>query len=209
LNPGYETLKGSMLNMMVAGTESAVLMVESEANEMTEDEMLGGSIGSATRKCRRSSHAVAALAARSGQGSLGLAGGGERTRSLQDPPCHAAIEDGSGRGVPHLRQNGAPGRSVGAADRKPSQHCLATEGRGLTAQTTSPTPFGRVEKDLVRQRVLNGEPRIDGRDLRTVRPIEVEVGVLPKAHGSALFTRGETQALVVATLGHTARCGAD
>ena len=61
--------------------------------------------------------------------------------------------------------------------------------------------FGKVEKDLVRQRVLNGEPRIDGRDLRTVRPIEVEVGVLPKAHGSALFTRGETQALVVATLG--------
>ena len=61
--------------------------------------------------------------------------------------------------------------------------------------------FSKVEKDLVRQRVLNGEPRIDGRDLRTVRPIEVEVGVLPKAHGSALFTRGETQALVVATLG--------
>jgi polyribonucleotide nucleotidyltransferase len=61
--------------------------------------------------------------------------------------------------------------------------------------------FSKVEKDLVRQQVLNGEPRIDGRDLRTVRPIEVEVGVLPKAHGSALFTRGETQALVVATLG--------
>ena len=61
--------------------------------------------------------------------------------------------------------------------------------------------FGKVEKDLVRNRVLNGEPRIDGRDLRTVRPIAVDVGVLPKTHGSALFTRGETQAIVVATLG--------
>ena len=76
---------------------------------------------------------------------------------------------------------------------------LATEDSAFGADDVSDT-FGRVEKDLVRQRVLNGEPRIDGRDLRTVRPIEVEVGVLPKAHGSALFTRGETQALVVATL---------
>ena len=61
--------------------------------------------------------------------------------------------------------------------------------------------FGKLEKQIVRQRVLNGEPRIDGRDLRKVRPISIEVGMLPKAHGSALFTRGETQAIVVATLG--------
>ena len=61
--------------------------------------------------------------------------------------------------------------------------------------------FGKVEKSLVRNQVLDGSPRIDGRDLKTVRPINVEVGVLPKTHGSALFTRGETQAVVVATLG--------
>jgi polyribonucleotide nucleotidyltransferase len=84
--------------------------------------------------------------------------------------------------------------------RKKAVEQLATDESAFGADDVSDT-FGRVEKDLVRQRVLNGEPRIDGRDLRTVRPIEVEVGVLPKAHGSALFTRGETQALVVATLG--------
>ena len=74
------------------------------------------------------------------------------------------------------------------------------EGADVSADDISDI-FGKVEKDMVRQRVLNGEPRIDGRDLRTVRPIAVEVGMLPKTHGSALFTRGETQAIVVATLG--------
>ena len=103
-------------------------------------------------------------------------------------------------------------KPIASATRWTAKRKLAKSRRGVVEQLAGGDAaayagddvadmFGKVEKDLVRQRVLNGEPRIDGRDLRTVRPIEVEVGVLPKAHGSALFTRGETQALVVATLG--------
>ena len=195
LNPGYETLKGSMLNMMVAGTESAVLMVESEANEMTEDEMLGGVLFG-HQEMQAIINAVAELAQIAGKEAWDWQAP-EKDESLQDAVSSAIKAD---LGEAYRISDKMERQVAVSALRKKAVEQLATDESAFGADDVSDT-FGRVEKDLVRQRVLNGEPRIDGRDLRTVRPIEVEVGVLPKAHGSALFTRGETQALVVATLG--------
>ena len=195
LNPGYEALKGSMLNMMVAGTESAVLMVESEANEMTEDEMLGGVLFG-HEEMQAIINAVAELAQIAAR-SLGLAGT-EKGRVIAR--CCFFSDQAADLGEAYRISDKMERQAAVSALRNKAVEQLATEDSAFGADDVSDT-FGRVEKDLVRQRVLNGEPRIDGRDLRTVRPIEVEVGVLPKAHGSALFTRGETQALVVATLG--------
>ncbi len=195
LNPGYEALKGSMLNMMVAGTESAVLMVESEANEMTEDEMLGGVLFG-HQEMQAIINAVAELAQIAGKEAWDWQAP-EKDESLQDAVSSAIKAD---LGEAYRISDKMERQAAVSALRNKAVEQLATEDSAFGADDVSDT-FGRVEKDLVRQRVLNGEPRIDGRDLRTVRPIEVEVGVLPKAHGSALFTRGETQALVVATLG--------
>ena len=195
LNPGYEALKGSMLNMMVAGTESAVLMVESEANEMTEDEMLGGVLFG-HQEMQAIINAVAELAQIAGKEAWDWQAP-EKDESLQDAVSSAIKAD---LGEAYRISDKMERQAAVSALRNKVVEQLATEDSAFGADDVSDT-FGRVEKDLVRQRVLNGEPRIDGRDLRTVRPIEVEVGVLPKAHGSALFTRGETQALVVATLG--------
>jgi polyribonucleotide nucleotidyltransferase len=196
LNPGYAALKDSRLNMVVAGTESAVLMVESEAQELTEDQMLGGVLF--------------------GHDSMQIA-----IKAIKD----LAAEAGKPRWeVPVAPQNDALTTAVselvkadlGAAyrttDKQERQTKIsALRNRAIETLAGGDAPqfsaadvdgfFGKLEKQIVRQRVLNGEPRIDGRDLRKVRPISIEVGILPKAHGSALFTRGETQAIVVATLG--------
>jgi polyribonucleotide nucleotidyltransferase len=196
LNPSYSVLKESLLNMVVAGTESAVLMVESEAKQLTEDEMLGAVLF-AHAEMQVVVKAVKELAAEAGkpkwnwspeapnQELLDAIGGEVRTELGQA----YRITDKQERvtRISELRRKALA--ALAAADQAKYSSDEVAEG------------FGKVEKKLVRERVLNGEPRIDGRDLRTVRPISVEVGMLPKTHGSALFTRGETQAIVVATLG--------
>ena len=195
LNPGYETLKESMLNMTVAGTESAVLMVESEAKEMTEDEMLGAVLFG-HQEMQAIIKAVAELAIQAGKEAWDWQAAA-KDESLQERVASAIKTDlGEAYRISDKMERQAAVSSL----RQKAVEQIAVEDANYSSDEVSDT-FAQVEKDLVRQRVLNGEPRIDGRDLRTVRPIEVEVGVLPKAHGSALFTRGETQALVVATLG--------
>ncbi|HCD27189.1 MAG TPA: polyribonucleotide nucleotidyltransferase [Gammaproteobacteria bacterium] len=195
LNPGYETLKESMLSMTVAGTESAVLMVESEAKEMTEDEMLGAVLFG-HQEMQAIIKAVAELAAEAGKEAWDWQAAA-KDESLQESVASAIKAD---LGEAYRISDKMERQTAVSALRHKAVEQLAGDDAQYSSDDVSDT-FARVEKDLVRQRVLNGEPRIDGRDLRTVRPIEVEVGVLPKAHGSALFTRGETQALVVATLG--------
>ena len=195
LNPGYETLKESMLSMTVAGTESAVLMVESEAKEMTEDEMLGAVLFG-HQEMQAIIKAVADLAAEAGKEAWDWQAAA-KDESLQESVASAIKAD---LGEAYRISDKMERQTAVSALRHKAVEQLAGDDAQYSSDDVSDT-FARVEKDLVRQRVLNGEPRIDGRDLRTVRPIEVEVGVLPKAHGSALFTRGETQALVVATLG--------
>jgi len=196
LNPDYKTLATSELDMVVAGTQDAVLMVESEAKELPEDIMLGAVLF-AHQEMQVVVQACAELARDAGK----------QRWDWQAPVINAELKTA-------VEQNFA--ESIGIAYRitdKAKRYArlselrtqaiaeLVKEETGISADDVKDI-FGRVESNLVRSRIVAGEPRIDGRDNKTVRPIEVEVGVLPKAHGSALFTRGETQALVIATLGN-------
>ena len=195
LNPGHEALAGSALNMVVAGTESAVLMVESEANELSEDQMLGGVLYG-HQEMRPVIAAIDELAAEAGKPKWAFA-----------PP---ALPDSLAAGVEQAARERIQS-AYRVRDKKQRQDAVrsarddvAADLAGMDeafAQDDVVEAFHKLEKQVVRESVLAGEPRIDGRDATTVRPIDVEVGVLPKTHGSALFQRGETQAIVVATLG--------
>ena len=196
LNPGYDVLATSDLNMTVAGTSGAVLMVESEAKELTEDQMLGAVLF-AHQEMQAIITAVAELASEVGKPAWDWQPEAKDESLLAQVESAVKSELGDAYRISDKMERQDRVRAL--LDSALEQ--LAGADTGAPSADDVAGMFGKVEKDLVRQRVLNGEPRIDGRDLRTVRPIEVEVGVLPKAHGSALFTRGETQALVVATLG--------
>ena len=194
LNPSIEELKESDLTMMVAGTRAAVLMVESEAKELTEDQMLGAVIFG-HMEMQVVIDNIDQLVAKAGKPKWAFQAP-EKNQPLVsavDAHCHAALGEAyriTDKQQRYARIGQLRGEAVAA---------LSGEGRfdGKAVEET----FGELESQIVRNRVLNGEPRIDGRDLRTVRPITIEVGVLPKTHGSAIFTRGETQAIVATTLG--------
>lgn len=197
LNPGYAKLLTSELDMVVAGTRDAVLMVESEANELPEDIMLGAVLF-AHQELQAIIKTIDELVKDAGKPRW------EWTPVAQNEELKAAIEKEFGESI------GAAYRITNKAKRYDSlselrnqaveQH--ASEEKGVSADDVKGI-FSQLEKNIVRSRIVAGEPRIDGRDTKTVRQLQVEVGVLPKVHGSALFTRGETQALVVATLGST------
>ena len=196
LNPGYEMLEESKLNMMVAGTDAAVLMVESEADELTEDQMLGAVLF-AHQEMQVAIEAINALAAEAGKPAW----------DWQPPEADATLTESVERSVKadlgeayRITDKMERQAKVGELRKSVVEALAGGDDAQFSADDVSDA-FYKVEKSLVRQRVINGEPRIDGRDLRTVRPIFVETGILPKAHGSALFTRGETQAIVAATLG--------
>ena len=196
LNPSYARLAESKLDMVVAGTADAVLMVESEADQLTEDQMLGAVLY-AHQEMQIVIKAVRELAAEAGKPSW----------DWQPAPLNeallAAVENQAGQDL------GEAYRIIDKADRyaRVSEiraacvDALAAE-QGFSADEVKDY-FKKLEKSLVRKRILSGEARIDGRDKHTVRPIACEVDILPKAHGSALFTRGETQAIGTVTLGST------
>jgi polyribonucleotide nucleotidyltransferase len=195
LNPGYEVLQESSLNMTVAGTQSAVLMVESEAKELTEDQMLGAVLF-AHQEMQVVIDNVQALADEVGK---------PRWDWSEEKPDEALVEKvnaaiGTGLDDVYTEKDKLK-RQEAIRSLKASvvAELSAEDDSGLSEEISD--TFSKIEKTLVRRKILNKEPRIDGRDLSTVRPINVEVGVLPKTHGSALFTRGETQAIAVATLG--------
>jgi polyribonucleotide nucleotidyltransferase len=196
LNPGYEQLKESMLTMTVAGTESAVLMVESEAKELTEDEMLGAVLF-AHQEMQVIIKAIAELAAETAKPAWDWKPEPANDELLS--AVSASIKSDLGEAYRISDKMERQGR-VSELRRKVVAELVGGEDSDVSKDDISDM-FGKVEKSLVRNQVLDGAPRIDGRDLKTVRPIEVEVGILPKTHGSAIFTRGETQAIVVATLG--------
>jgi len=197
LNPTATQLKDSRLDLVVAGTENAVLMVESEANLLSEDVMLGA-VTFGHQASRAVVQAVRELAAEAGV-------------QPWDWQAPATDESLSGR-VAELATAGLT-EAYAIADKLQRRDAVAAVKQAVVAQLcpegddSAPSQgevsgaFSKVEKSLVRERILSGQPRIDGRDLATVRPISVECGVLPRTHGSALFTRGETQAIVVTTLG--------
>jgi len=197
LNPTRSEQLESQLDLIVAGTQNAVLMVESEAHELSEEIMLGGVVFG---------HDQARIAIAAIEDLVRDAGKPEW--DWQPAPKNeeliarvTAIAEEGLRAAYQIRQKQARSTELKQVTNRVMEQ-LAAEG------DVDDVAVGNIlfalESKIVRSQVLSGEPRIDGRDTRTVRPIEIRTGVLPRTHGSALFTRGETQALVVATLG-TAR----
>ncbi|RMF19386.1 MAG: polyribonucleotide nucleotidyltransferase, partial [Gammaproteobacteria bacterium] len=195
LNPANHELEHSALDMVVAGTADAVLMVESEAKELTEDEMLGAVLF-AHEEMQVVIQAIKEFSAEAGKPKWEWTAPEENT-ALKDAikaQFGAAIEEAYTISDKMQRYN-----RLGEL-RDAAVEALAPEEGEYTAEEVK-SYFGKLEKETVRERILSGKPRIDGRDNKTVRPIQCEIGVLPRTHGSALFTRGETQALVTVTLG--------
>ena len=195
LNPGYEELGGSALNMTVAGTKSAVLMVESEAKELSEDQMLGAVLF-AHQEMQIVIDKIQEFASEIAKPAW------EWDEPAADEGLKEKVESVIGdRLALAYSEKDKLKRQQSVRDLRTEvvEEVAGEEDSDLSEEIAE--IFGKAEKNFVRRRILSGEPRIDGRDLVTVRPIDVEVGVLPKAHGSALFTRGETQAIAVATLG--------
>lgn len=197
LNPTFSELEGSMLDMVVAGTNDAVLMVESEAKELTEDQMLGAVLY-AHQEMQGVIQAISELAAECGKPRWDWEAAPENT-ALKDAMT-SQFGDAIGEAY-RITDKMARYDALGVV-KENAVAALAPEG-GETSAEEVKEMFKALESDTVRKRILNGEARIDGRDVHTVRPIAVDTGFLPKAHGSALFTRGETQSIGVVTLGST------
>jgi polyribonucleotide nucleotidyltransferase len=199
LNPTATQLKESGLNLVVAGTEQGVLMVESEAQELSEDAMLGGVVFG-HEQMQVAIQAIHELAETAGKAAWAWQPAAKdealvaRVGELAEADLRAAFA---------LRQKQARNTRLNEI-RKATSAKLEAEakaaGKELDGKAVGDALFN-LESKIVRTQILDGDPRIDGRDTRTVRPVSVRVGVLPRTHGSALFTRGETQALVTVTLG--------
>lgn len=195
LNPNYADLESSLLDMVVAGTKDAVLMVESEAQELTEDEMLGAVLF-AHKEMQTVISAINEFAAEAGKPRW----------EWQTPADNVDLKDALVASYADQIEaayaiSEKMARYAQLDDiRQAAVATLVTETSSFTADDVVKA-FSKLEKRIVRRRVIEGKPRIDGRDNKTVRPIEVEVGILHKTHGSALFTRGETQAIATCTLG--------
>jgi polyribonucleotide nucleotidyltransferase len=199
LNPTFGQLEASELNLVVAGTRNAVLMVESEAKSLPEKVMLDAVLFG-HEQVQPVIAAIEALAAEAGKAAW------EWQAPVKDEALAAAVRE---RGEAAIREAYLISDKVERQERLKEVRAQIIEGFGGGDETpwSSQAVYEAVaalEKSLVRTRVLAGEARIDGRDPRTVRPIATRVGLLPRTHGSALFTRGETQAIVTTTLG-TAR----
>ncbi|MCV2401551.1 polyribonucleotide nucleotidyltransferase [Marinomonas sp. C2222] len=195
LNPSYSALEGSLLDMVVAGTKDAVLMVESEAQELTEDEMLGAVLY-AHKEMQSAISAIAEFAAEAGKPRW------EWEAEPANATLAEALETGYAAQIEEaygISEKMARYAKLGEVREAAVAALVSEEGEVTEADVTG--AFSKLEKRTVRRRVIDGQPRIDGRDNKTVRPINVEVGMLSKTHGSSLFTRGETQAIATCTLG--------
>ncbi len=195
VNPTMTQLKESQLNLVVAGTEQGVMMVESEALELTEDTMLEA-VAFGHQQMQAAIQAIHELAEAAGKPSW------EWQAPAKDEALIARVAElaeADMREAFNMKQKQTRNSRL-AEIRKAALEKLVAENPNADINVVKET-FFNLESKIVRGQILDGEPRIDGRDTRTVRPINVRVGVLPRTHGSALFTRGETQALVTVTLG--------
>jgi polyribonucleotide nucleotidyltransferase len=194
LNPTTSERESSKLDLMLAGTSEGVLMVESEASELSEEIMLGAvTFGHAA--FQPVIQAIIELAEHTAKDPWALPEISEETKTLTarvDTLARADLRAAYTETVKQVRQEKIGAAKKAAAAKLTEEGLDADAAKGL---------FKELEADIVRNNILDTGLRIDGRDTKTVRPILAEVGVLPRTHGSALFTRGETQALVVATLG--------
>jgi len=195
LNPSYSQLKNSKLDLVVAGTQNAVLMVESEADVLSEEVMLGA-VMFGHEQLQAAITAIKEFAAEVGNPSWDW-----QAKEANDglaQKVKAECSDQLGQAY-QVAEKQARQEQVGQL-RDSVVELLANEEEGPSKADVQGA-FSKLEKKIVRDRIISGEKRIDGRDKDTVRPITIRTGVLPRTHGSALFTRGETQAIVVITLG--------
>src|SRR5881392_394695 len=195
LNPTKAQMAETQMDLIVAGTQAAVLMVESEAKQLTEEVMLGGVVFGHE------------------QGNVAIAAINELVRDAGKPMWDwkptakdeafisqvGSLAEQKLRDAYQIRSKQA--RTHATRDVTTATLAALSEGGAAVDKVKVDNILFDIEAKIVRSRILSGEPRIDGRDTRTVRPIEIRTGLLPRVHGSALFTRGETQALVAATLG--------
>ncbi len=196
LNPTNKQLAESDLHLVVAGTEQAVLMVESEAKGLSEEVMLG-SVVFGHQQLQAAIKVIKELVAEAGKPRWKWEPTVDAPELTSAVALHAQAALSQAYTITEKQQRYARVKEIKA-------QTTATLASGDSPKFDEDQVDGalfKLESNIVRQRILNGEPRIDGRDTKTVRPISVRVGVLPRTHGSALFTRGETQALVVTTLG--------
>jgi polyribonucleotide nucleotidyltransferase len=194
LNPSFDELSDSRLDMVVAGTKDAVLMVESEADELTEEQMLGA-VMFAHKEFQVAIDAIGDFGKKFGKDAW------EWEAPSIDEALLSQIKEQYQPRIVEAYQISEKMIRYNALGEIRSEAIAALGGaEGENAEAVGEL-FSKVEKNVVRSRVIQGLPRIDGRDQKTVRPINCEVGMLKRAHGSAVFTRGETQAIVVTTLG--------
>ena len=194
LNPSKTELETSDLELVVAGTNKAVLMVESEANVLSEDIMLGA-VMFGHQHMQSAIVAISELAAEVAKPTWDWVAE-ERDEALATKVSDSCLAELTGA---YQTSEKLARQEAVAAVRTQTVEALATEDGPTAAEVSA--EFSRLEKSLVRGKILQGEPRIDGRDTKTVRPIFIRTNVLPRVHGSSLFTRGETQAIVATTLG--------
>ena len=196
LNPTASQLEASALNLVVAGTDSAVLMVESEADQLTEEQMLGA-VMFGHESAKAAINAIDALVAEVGNPRW------EWEAEAKDDALFEKVSAAVGsdiEGAYKIADKSDRQEAMAAVKQKAVSDLLSDDADDSEAESLK-SAIKVLEKNTVRGRILANEPRIDGRDKETVRPITIETGVLPRTHGSALFTRGETQAIVTCTLG--------
>jgi len=196
LNPAHKDLQTSSLDLVVAGTADAVLMVESEAKMLPEDVMLGAVVFG-HEQMQVAIKAIKELAAEAGKPAWEWAPAAADETLVA---AVAALAEASLGEAYQITEKQTRYARVGEIKKATIESLAGGEAPKFEARKVS-DQLGQLEYNIVRRRILAGEPRIDGRDMNTVRKITVETGVLPRTHGSALFTRGETQALVTTTLG--------
>ena len=196
LNPNKTELETSQMDLVVAATETAVMMVESEAKELSEEVMLGAVVFG-HEQMQAVISMINEMVAEAGKDAWDWVAPEPDTAliakvaKIAEKEVYAAFQ---------IKAKGARSTKLDEIKNRVMSE-LITENTSTEEANKIKGEFFNLEAKTVRSQILNGEPRIDGRDTRTVRPISIRTGVLPRTHGSALFTRGETQALVVATLG--------
>ena len=194
LNPSFEELNDSYLDMVVAGTDEAVLMVESEAKELNEDLMLGAVLFG-HQEMKAVITACNELKQKTGKEAWIFESVKEENNYYDELQSNHKDEIENAFKISNKAQRNEALKEIRDKIKENYEELDELDMGKLMSE------FKKLEKDIVRGNILNNQPRIDGRDLDTVRPIFVETNILPGAHGSALFTRGETQAIVAATLG--------
>jgi polyribonucleotide nucleotidyltransferase len=197
INPSQTQMSESRLDLVVAGTSKAVLMVESEADLLTEEQMLGA-VSFGHEQMQVAIKAIEELAAEAGKPKWDWQAPA-KPEGLADKVAEQAK---AGLEEAYTNTEKAIRREAVGKVRDQLIETLCPEGdENAPAAEDVKEAFAKLEKDLVRDRILSGQPRIDGRNLTTVRPLDMQLSVFPRTHGSAIFTRGETQAMVVVTLG--------